>query len=224
MPECGTVGRYHEHLQHVISELGVHEDVGQPAGMNIVLLKNGVYFICDTAVTNDPTAEQVAEITLLAAEGVRRFGITPKAALLSYCNNGSENSPNSNKMHDALEIICKRDPELEIDGQMRADAALIESIRNTALTNNQLRGTANLLVMPNLDAAKIAYDLIKVLGDATTIGPILLGLNQPVHIMTSSSTVRRILNASALVAVDAQMNQSSSNIEANTSAPVRRAS
>ena len=127
-------------------------------------------------------------------------------------------------MYDALEIIKKRDPNLEIDGQMRADAALMDSIREVVLPDSQLQGAANLLVMPNLDAAKIAYDLIKVLGEATTIGPILLGLNQPVHIMTSSSTVRRILNASALVAVDAQMNQSSSNIEANTSAPVRRAS
>ena len=175
-------------------------------------------------MTSDPTTEQIAEITLLAAEGVRRFGITPKAALLSYCNNRTAASPSVSKMYDALEIIKKRDPNLEIDGQMRADAALMDSIREVVLPDSQLQGAANLLVMPNLDAAKIAYDLIKVLGEATTIGPILLGLNQPVHIMTSSSTVRRILNASALVAVDAQMNQSSSNIEANTSAPVRRAS
>ena len=202
---CGTVGQYHEHLQHVINELGVRSDVGQPAAMNIVLLKKGVYFICDTAVTADPTTEQIAEITLLAAEGVRRFGITPKAALVSYCNNGDTDSTTSGKMHNALEIIRKRDPDLEIDGQMRADAALMQSIREVVLPGNQLQGVANLLVMPNLEAAKIAYDLIKVLGDGTTIGPVLLGLSQPVHIMTSSSTVRRILNASALAVVDAQM-------------------
>ena len=208
---CGTIGQYHEHLQYVIDELGVRSDVGQPAAMNIVLLKKSVYFICDTAVTTDPTTEQIAEITLLAAEGVRRFGITPKAALLSYCNNGASSYDSASKMHDALKIIKKRDPELEIDGQMRADAALVESIRKVVLPKNQLQGRANLLVMPNLDAAKIAYDLIKVLGEATTIGPVLLGLNQPVHIMTSSSTVRRIMNASALAAVDAQMVQISGN-------------
>jgi len=221
---CGTVGQYHDHLKHVINELGVRNDVGQPAAMNIVLLKKGVYFICDTAVTSDPTTEQIAEITLLAAEGVRRFGITPKAALLSYCNNRTVNSPSASKMCDALEKIKKRDPDLNIDGQMRADAALIESIREVVLPGSQLVGKANLLIMPNLDAAKIAYDLIKVLGEATTIGPILLGLNRPVHIMTSSSTVRRILNASALAAVDAQTNHSSSSEEINTALQVRRAS
>ncbi len=221
---CGTVGQYHEHLQHVINELGVRADVGQPAAMNIVLLKKGVYFICDTAVTADPTTAQIAEITLLAAEGVRRFGITPKVALLSYCNNGAGNSPAVSKMRDALEIIRKRDPDLEIDGQMRADAALMESIREMVLPGNRLHGGANLLIMPNLDAAKIAYDLIKVLGDGTTIGPILLGLNQPVHIMTSSSTVRRILNASALAVVDAQKgNQKQAKQEINLDLPIRRA-
>ncbi len=222
---CGTVGQYHEHLKHVINELGVRSDVGQPAAMNIVLLKKGVYFICDTAVTADPTTEQIAEITLLAAEGVRRFGVIPKAALLSYCNNGTADSPSASKMYDALKMIRKRDPELEIDGQMRADAALMESIRDVVLPDNQLQGSANLLIMPNLDAAKVAYDLIKVLGEATTIGPVLLGLKQPVHIMTSSSTVRRILNASALAAVDAEMNHpESAKGNQETSTPIRRAS
>jgi malate dehydrogenase (oxaloacetate-decarboxylating)(NADP+) len=202
---CGAVGQYHEHLQHVIRELGIRPDVGQPAAMNIVMLKKGVFFIADTAVTPDPDTAQIAEITLLAAEGVRRFGITPKVALLSHCNNGAGKSPAAEKMKDALEIIRTRDPELEIDGQMRGDAALMETLRDTVLPGSRLRGSANLLIMPNLDAAKIAYDLIKMLGDGTTIGPIVLGLRQPVHIMTSSATVRRLLNASALVAVDAQM-------------------
>jgi len=219
---CGTTGQYHEHLRHVINELGVRRDVGQPAGMNIVLLKKGVYFICDTAVTANPTTEQIAEITLLAAEGVRRFGITPKAALLSYGNNGMVDSSSANKMRDALAIIRRRDPDLEIDGHMRADAALIEDIRNAVMPGNRLRGSANLLIMPNLEAAKIAYDLIKVLGEGTTIGPILLGLNQPVHIMTSSSTARRILNASALAVVDVQMGEQAQAGSA-PSVPVRRA-
>ena len=204
---CGTVGRYHDHLQQVIDELGVRSDVGQPAAMNIVMLKKGVFFIADTAVTADPTAEQIAEITLLAAEGVRRFGITPKAALLSSANDLASQSDSIDKMHDALALIRERAPELEIDGQMRADAALVESIRNAVLPGSSLRGVANLLIMPNLDAAKIAYDLIKVMGDGTTIGPVLLGLNQPVHILTPSSTVRRIVNASALAVVDIQVSQ-----------------
>jgi len=215
---CGAVGQYHEHLQHVIRELGIRPDVGQPAAMNIVMLKKGVFFIADTAVTADPDTGQIAEITLLAAEGVRRFGITPKVALLSHCNNGTGKSPAAEKMKNALEIIRTRDPELEIDGQMRADAALMESLRDAVLPGSRLRGSANLLIMPNLDAAKIAYDLIKMLGDGTTIGPILLGLRQPVHIMTSSATVRRLLNASALTTVDAQMVNKESAPSASASA------
>jgi Phosphotransacetylase len=129
----------------------------------------------------------------------------PKAALLSHVNSALDAATDSGKMYDALKIIKTRDPDLEIDGQMRADAALMESIRDAVLPGNRLRGSANLLIMPNLDAAKIAYDLIKMLGEGTTIGPVLLGLRQPVHIMTSSSTVRRILDASALAVVDAQI-------------------
>ena len=221
---CGTVGQYHDHLQQVINELGVRENIGQPAAMNIVILKKGVFFIADTAVTVDPDADQIAEITILAAEGVRRFGITPKAVLLSSSNQ-DDVQPSQNKMQVALEIIKQRNPDLEIDGQMRADAALMEDIRKVILPGSKLTGSANLLIMPNLDAAKIAYDLIKVLGDGTTIGPILLGLNQPVHILTPSSTVRRILNASALAVVDAQniIGQDDNADSTAESAPVRKA-
>lgn len=201
---CGTTGKYHDHLKQVLNEFGVRKGFGQPAAMNIVMLKKGVFFIADTAVTPDPDAKQIAEITLLAAEGVRRFGMVPRAALLSSENDPASKSISVSKMHDALAIIRERDPQLEIDGQMRADAALIENIRNAVLPDSKIQGSANLLIMPNLDAAKIAYDLIKVMGDGTTIGPVLLGLNQPVHIMTPSSTVRRIVNASALAVVDAQ--------------------
>jgi malate dehydrogenase (oxaloacetate-decarboxylating)(NADP+) len=222
---CGTVGQYHDHLQQVINELGVRSDVGQPAAMNIVMLQKGVFFIADTAVTENPDAEQIAEITLLAAEEVRRFGIVPKAALLSSSNDVYAQTASAGKMHDVLDMIRKRDPELEIDGHMRADAALMESIRKLVQPDSKLHGCANLLIMPNIDAAKIAYDLIKVLGDGTTIGPILLGLNQPVHILTSSSTVRRILNASALAVVDAQTtHQKTGDIQKGKSARVRKAS
>ncbi|HKK15172.1 MAG TPA: NADP-dependent malic enzyme [Gammaproteobacteria bacterium] len=200
---CGTIGNYHDHLQQLVSELGMREGIQQPAAMNIVILKKGVFFIADTAVVNDPDAGQLTEITLLAAEAVRRFGITPKVALLSATNR-SAGSADINKMHKALQLISQRDPDLEVDGEMRADAALAESIRQLVLPDSTMHGMANLLIMPNMEAAKIAYDLIKVLGDGTTIGPILLGLKQPTHIMTASSTVRRILNASALAVVDAQ--------------------
>ena len=206
---CGAVGHYHEHLQHIIRALGVSPGAGQPAAMNIVMLKKGVFFIADTAVTPDPDAAQIAEITLLAAEGMRRFGITPKAALLSHTNNVEGKPLAVSKMNDALKLIRAAAPDLEIDGVMRADSALMESLRNTIRPASPLSGSANLLIMPNLDAAKIAYDLLKMLGDGTTIGPLLLGLRQPAHIMTSSSTVRRLLNASALVAVDAWKEQQS---------------
>jgi len=202
---CGTLGNYHQHLQQVVQELGVRENVKQPAGMNILILKKGVYFICDSAVTSEPDAAQIAANTLLAAESVRRFGIKPRVALLSFSNNHKNMSASAKKMRRALEIIRDNDPELEIEGQMRADAALSEGIRKRVLPYSKLLENANLLIMPDLDAAKIAYDMVKVLGDGISIGPVLLGLNHPVHIMTASSTVRRLVNASALAVVDAQL-------------------
>jgi malate dehydrogenase (oxaloacetate-decarboxylating)(NADP+) len=201
---CGRTGQYHRHLQHVEAELGLHPGVRHPAAMNLILFKKGVYFICDTAVTENPTSEQIAETTLLAADYMKKYSIIPKAALLSFSNNGEISSESANKMKQALTLIRARAPDLHVDGQMRADAALLESIRRSVLPASILEGQANLLIMPNLDAAKIAYDIIKVLGEAITIGPILLGMNYPVQILTPSATARRILNNSALVAVDAQ--------------------
>ncbi|MFQ5661222.1 MAG: NADP-dependent malic enzyme [Gammaproteobacteria bacterium] len=217
---CGSTGQYHRHLEHVIAELGVREDVRHPVAMNIVLLKKGMFFICDTAIAEDPDAEQIADITLLAADYIKRYFVKPKAALLSSCNNGTIESQSAKKMQAALKLIRKRAPDLEIDGQMRADAALHEKIRRSALPDSPLTGQANLLVMPNLDAAKIAYDLIKVLGDAVTIGPIPLGLAYPAQILTASATVRRILNGSALVAVAAQ-GENHTNDRAREEAPRR---
>ena len=201
---CGRTGQYHGHLQHVEAEFGLCAGVRHPAAMNLILFKKGVYFICDTAVTENPTSEQIAENTLLAADYMKKYSIAPKAALLSFSNNGDTNSESANKMKQALKLIRDRAPDLHVDGQMRADAALLESIRRSVLPASTLEGQANLLIMPNLDAAKIAYDIIKVLGEAITIGPVLLGMNYPVQILTPSATVRRILNNSALVAVDAQ--------------------
>lgn len=201
---CGIRGRYHAHLVQLIDVLGVREDVSQPAALNILLMKKGVFFIADTAVTANPTAREIAEITLLAAEGVRRFGITPNAVLLGASSNIDSETKEGEKIQVALEWIRQHDPELMVDGKMRADAALTEELRQKLLPNSVLKGSANLLIMPNIEAAKIAYDLIKVLGDAITIGPVLLGLKQPAHIMTPSATVRRMINTSTIAVVDAQ--------------------
>ena len=160
--------------------------------MNPLLLPKGTVFICDTYVTFDPTAEQIAESTILAAEEIRRFGVTPKAAMLSHSSFGGSDS------------VMQLDPTLEVEGEMQGDMALSEDIRLRALPDNRLKGAANLLVMPNLDAANISFNLLKsAAGDGITIGPMLLGAAKPVHIITPSSTVRRIVNMTALSVVDA---------------------
>ena len=202
---CGTNGRYHEHFNIAKDNLGIKDGINQAAAVNVVMVKKGVYFICDTAVTINPTAEQIAENTLLATETVKRFGITPRVALLSFSNGDDIESETSKKMASAMEIIMKQSSELEIHGPIRADAALIGDIRRRVLPYSKLVDNANVLMMPNLDSAKIAYDLVKVLGEGVSIGPILVGLNHPAHILTPSSTVRRIVNATAISVVDSQI-------------------
>jgi malate dehydrogenase (oxaloacetate-decarboxylating)(NADP+) len=172
--------------------------------MNVLMLPRHTLFICDTYVNEDPTAEQIAEMTLMAAEEVRRFGITPKVALLSYSNFGSRKTSSALKMREARRLIAERAPQLEVDGEMHGDAALSEEIRNKVFPDSVLKGEANLLIMPNLDAANIAFNLLKVTGgDGITVGPILLGAAKPVHILTSTATVRRLVNMTALAVVDA---------------------
>ena len=202
---CGTNGRYHEHFNIAKDNLGIKDGINQAAAVNVVMVKKGVYFICDTAVTINPTAEQIAENTLLATETVKRFGITPRVALLSFSNGDDIASETSKKMASAMEIIMKQSSELEIHAPIRADAALLGDIRRRVLPYSKLVDNANVLMMPNLDSAKIAYDLVKVLGEGVSIGPILVGLNHPTHILTPSSTVRRIVNATAISVVDCQI-------------------
>ena len=202
---CGTNGRYHEHFNIAKDNLGIKDGINQAAAVNVVMVKKGVYFICDTAVTINPTAEQIAENTLLTTETVKRFGITPRVALLSFSNGDDIASETSKKMASAMEIIMKQSSELEIHAPIRADAALIGDIRRRVLPYSKLVDNANVLMMPNLDSAKIAYDLVKVLGEGVSIGPILVGLNHPAHILTPSSTVRRIVNATAISVVDCQI-------------------
>ncbi len=201
---CGVVGRYDSHLRFVDHVIGLRPGVRNYAAMNALLLPNRTVFICDTYVNYDPTAEQVAEMTLLAAEEIRRFGITPKVALLSHSSFGAATTPTAVKMRRALELIEKLAPNLEIEGEMQGDAALSHEIRERVFPNARLKGEANLLVMPTLDAANIAFNLLKTAaGDGITVGPILLGVARPVQILTPSATVRRIVNMTALTVVDA---------------------
>ena len=201
---CGTFGSHALHLRYVEQVIGLRAGARHFAAMNALMLPKRTVFICDTYVTEDPDAEHIAEMTLLAAEEVRRFGITPRVALLSASNFGSVALASSAKMQQALAILQQRAPELEVEGEMHGDAALSEEIRLKVFPNSKFKGEANLLVMPTLDAANIAFNLLKVAaGDNVTIGPILLGAARPVHILTPSASVRRILNMTALTVVDA---------------------
>ncbi len=201
---CGVVGRYDSHLRFVDHVIGLRPGVKGYAAMNTLLLPRRTVFICDTYVNYDPSAEQIAEMTLLAAEEIRCFGIVPKVALLSHSSFGTAHTPTAAKMRRALELIQGLAPDLEIEGEMQGDAALSQEIRDRVFPNARLRGEANLLVMPTLDAANIAFNLLKTAaGDGITVGPILLGVARAVSILTPSATVRRIVNMTALTVVNA---------------------
>ena len=201
---CGTVGQYKNHLKNVVDIVGLKPGVDTPAAMNALILSKGNFFICDTQINPCPSVSQISEVALLAAEEVSRFGIRPRVALLSHSNFGTHDDESAVRMRDALAEIRDRAPDLEIDGEMHADDALSGAIRMNSMPNCRLQGDANVLVMPNLDAANIAFNMLKVLGDGITIGPILLGVAMPVHILTPSVTPRGILNMSAFACVHAQ--------------------
>ncbi len=206
---CGTISTTHRHLRFIDQVLGRREGCSVYAAMNALILPTHQLFITDTHVNADPSAEELVEITLMAAEAVRRFGIEPKVALLSHSNFGSSDYASAAKMRDALALLRERAPELEIDGEMHGDSALDEALRRDILPDTTLRGAANLLVMPNIDAANITYNLLKAtVGGNVAVGPILLGCAAPVHILTPSATVRRIVNMATLTAVDAHAVQS----------------
>ncbi|MGR8918743.1 MAG: NADP-dependent malic enzyme [Gammaproteobacteria bacterium] len=200
---CGRAGEYHDHLGHVRDIMGLADPSHDMAALNVLVLRKGTYFICDAYVHDEPSAAQIANTTVLAAEQVRRFGLTPKVALLSHSNFGSGRTTAALRMREALALVRAAAPELEIDGEMHADAALIPAIREQALLDSTLEGQANLLVMPGIDAANIALNLLTVLGEGVAVGPILLGCRYPAHILTPSATVRRVINMSALAVVDA---------------------
>jgi len=201
---CGTIGRYASHLKQIEIVVGMADGVGRLAAMNGLVLKTGTLFIADTHVQVDPDAEDLAEITALCADEVRRFGQEPQVALLSHSNFGSHDDPSACKIREALRLIRRARPDLDVDGEMRADLALSEELRAERFPDSLLEGGANLLIMPNQDAANIAFNLLKVLGEGISIGPLLLGAAKSAHVVTPAITVRGLLNMTALAAVRAQ--------------------
>jgi malate dehydrogenase (oxaloacetate-decarboxylating)(NADP+) len=205
---CGTFGTHGLHLHYIDQVIGRRPGATVYAAMNAVLLPARTVFIADTYVNADPTAEQIAEIAVMSADEIRRFGITPKVALLSHSSFGTSRHACAQKMRDALAIIQRKAPDLEIEGEMHGDAALSEAVRKSAFPNSKLVGDANLLIMPTLDAANISFNLLKVAsGGGVTLGPILLGVAKPAHILTQSATVRRIVNMTALTVVDSSIDR-----------------
>ena len=203
---AGTWGTPPMHLTYIDQVIGLREGVSVYACMNGLLLPDRQVFLVDTHINYDPTAEQLAEITILAAEEMKRFGFKPKAALLSHSNFGSSNQPSAVKMRRVLELLQQQAPDLEVDGEMHGDVALDSKARAALMPRSTLMGNANLLVLPNMDAANIAYNLLKTAaGGNISIGPLLLGAAQPVHILTASATVRRIVNLTALTVADANV-------------------
>ncbi len=200
---CGLEGRFDRHLRDVNQIIGKKKDVRAFSGLSLIISQRGATFFTDTFVTYNPTAEEVAESTILAAQEIRRFGITPKAALISHSNFGSRDSESARKMRDALQIVRDTAPDLEVDGEMQGGSALTESLRKRAMPDSTLSGEANLLVFPNLDAANISLGLVRTMTDALHVGPILLGTALPAHILSPTVTSRGVVNMAALAVVEA---------------------
>lgn len=206
---CGTYSSYNIHLDFVRNVIGLKEGMNNFFTLNALMLEDRNLFIADTYVNTNPTAEQLAEMTILAAEEVRRFGITPRVALLSHSSFGSDQTDSSaQKMREVYRILSEQAPELEVEGEMHGDAALDENIRQFAFPGSRFKGSANLLIMPNLDAANISFNLLKATsGNNVTIGPILLGAAKPVHILTPTATTRRLINMTALTVAEIQQQE-----------------
>ena len=201
---CGVEGRYMSHLRHVREIIGHRPEVSDFAALALMITSKGAYFIADTEVRSNPSADELCEMAALAANHVKRFNLKPKIAFLSHSDFGSYDTDSSRKMRRANELFREHHPELEADGEMQGDTALVEATRKMILPHSKLEGVANILMMPNLDAANIAYQMIKVTADAVPVGPILIGSSRPAHILTPSVTARGILNMTAVAAVEAQ--------------------
>lgn len=201
---CGVTGKYHYHLQHVTDIIGLRDGICNPAAMVMLMLPNGNFFITDTHVNANPSAQNIAETTVLAAEQVRRFGMEPKVALLSHSNFGTHASDTAKKMREALTILRRIAPDMEVDGEMHGDAAISPEIRDIIFPRSTLKGVANLLVMPCLDSANIAFNLLKTIEEGVSVGPMLLGMNKPVHIVTPAIRTRGLVDITAHAAATAE--------------------
>ena len=201
---CGLEGRYMAHLHNIRDVIGLAKGVREFAALALVITGKGAFFLADTEVTPNPNADEIAEMAVQAAAHVRRFGLAPKIALLSHSNFGSYDSESARKMRLAAQRLAAEHPEIEVDGEMHADAALVSAEREKAFPHARLQGEANVLIMPNLDAANIAYQMTKVLADALAVGPILVGAACPAHILTPSVTARGVINMTALAVAEAQ--------------------
>ncbi len=206
---CGTIGDFPAHMKHVVDVIGLKPGVETAAALRAIMVPKGIYFVCDTHVNPNPSVAQVSEMTMLAVDEIRRFGIIPKVALLSHSNFGSHDDESAYKMRAAVLDLKQRAPDLEIDGEMHADTALSETVRKTLMPSSTLKSDANLLIMPNIESANISFNLLKVLGEGTPIGPVLLGVSKPSYILTPAVTARGIMNVTALACVAAQVEEKS---------------
>jgi malate dehydrogenase (oxaloacetate-decarboxylating)(NADP+) len=201
----GLVGQYQSKLGYIRDIIGLDEGVSSPAAMTAVATEKGTFFYLDTHVQDDPTPAQIAEATLQASYRLKLFGVKPKIALLSAGNFGSRATCGSIKMQKALELIRQQAPKLEVEGEMQADVALTPELREKLFPNSRLEGKANVFVFPNLDAANIAFNMNRVMTDGVVIGPILMGIAKPAHILMPQATVRRVVNMTAVACVEAQI-------------------
>jgi malate dehydrogenase (oxaloacetate-decarboxylating)(NADP+) len=202
---AGIVGRYRVNLENVLDVIGLQPGLHNAASLGVLNTDQGAYFVCDTHVNTNPSAELIAKIAQMAAAKLRLFGIQPRVALISHSAFGSHQNKSASKMRRAMELLHEQDPELEVEGEMTADMALDETYRRHVFPSSRLRGPANLLVMPNLDSAHIAYNLARVISNSVTVGPILLGVQRPAHVLTPSASPRRVVNMTALAVVEAQL-------------------
>jgi len=200
---CGLEGRYRSKLRTIRDIIGLAPGVKELAAMSLMITSRGIVFLADTHVQTDPNAEAIADTVKLCVNHLQRFGLKAKVALVSHSDFGDFDTPLSVKMRDALSIIRQRQPELEIDGEMRFNTALVEEVRMRKMNNSTLKGEANLLVMPDLASANVAYQAVKVFGDSLSVGPILLGTAKPAHILTGSVTSRGVMNISSIAVVEA---------------------
>jgi malate dehydrogenase (oxaloacetate-decarboxylating)(NADP+) len=202
---CGTYGQYNWHLRYILDIIGLKQGVQDASALSALILHKGTFFFCDTYVTHNPSVEELTEMTVMASDVIRRFGIKPKVAMISHSNFGTANTESAVKAREAVRLLRERLPDLEVEGEMNTFNALDSEMRERTFPNSLLKGQANLFVFPNLDTANNAYNLLRVLGDGLAIGPILIGVARPAHILTPSVTARGIVNMTALAVADAQL-------------------